>query len=369
MRILYIGTSLPHVRRFLKKFSDLDHEIHLITWDNFYFEGVKIHYLGGNNPHFRKWSIFPTAVYVKSLINKIKPDIIHSHYLLPNSFYASFSGFHPHIASAWGSDVYCAPKKFFLAKMVRYALDKSDVILTTSMQLKKDIVSLGLASPDKKIIQLDWGINTKQFSKKNSIEAKKIKEYFGLGGKFIVLNPRGLRSITGYPQSIKALSKIVKYHPDVVLVLLKGLPDENKSMVHEINSLIKKHNLEKNILYLREKLSQDEMSDLYNISDVLISIPPSDQFSGCVQEGMACGVIPVVSRLKVYEQYLKDGKNAFFVSRDNPDEIADKILYCARNPDLKERFYKINRKIIEENKDWNKNSKKIMALYEEMIKK
>jgi glycosyltransferase involved in cell wall biosynthesis len=105
------------------------------------------------------------------------------------------------------------------------------------------------------------------------------------------------------------------------------------------------------------------MAILYNTADALISIPKSDQFSACIQEGMVCGMIPIVGNLEVYRQYLVDDKNAFFVDPENPKEIAQKIIYGVEHPELREKLYEINRKIIGEKEDWDKNTKKMEDLY------
>ncbi len=84
-------------------------------------------------------------------------------------------------------------------------------------------------------------------------------------------------------------------------------------------------------------------------------------------EGMACGVIPIVSNIKVYEQYLKNEINAFVVNPNNPKDIAEKINHCIKHPEIQNRFYNINKKIIEENENWDENSKKMMMLYKNLL--
>jgi glycosyltransferase involved in cell wall biosynthesis len=84
-------------------------------------------------------------------------------------------------------------------------------------------------------------------------------------------------------------------------------------------------------------------------------------------EGMACGSIPIVSDITVYYQYMKDGVNAFLINPENPREIAQKVIYCIEYSGIRNAFYAINRKIIEEKEDWNKNAKKMETLYKNLL--
>jgi len=356
------------MKKFTSTFKKKGHEIHLITWDSGSFEGVEIHRLRGKTPKINKWLIPVTAIKVREIIKRIQPDVIHSHYLLPNTVYGALSGFHPHVASAYGSEIYLQAKKYpFISMLLRYSLARTDIVLTTSESFRQDILELGFLRDADKVIAMPWGIDVELYSRKREGEVFTLREKYQVQDNLVILNPRGIRrEVGGYSQSVRALSKVVEYIPHAVLVLLKGCVSDI-GYERELFALIDELGLEKNIRYIDKLLSPKEMVDVYNISDVLLSIPPSDQFSSCIQEGMACGVIPIVSRLRVYEQYLKDGKNAFFVSRNNIEEIAEKIVYCYDNPQIKDDFNRINRALIEEHEDWDKNIEKIVKLYEELV--
>lgn len=109
------------------------------------------------------------------------------------------------------------------------------------------------------------------------------------------------------------------------------------------------------------------MAVFLNASNAFISLPKTDQFASSIMEGMACGSIPILSNLSVYKQYLKDKENAFFVNPDDPEEIASAVNFCIDNPSIREEFYTINRRIIEEEEDWSNNAKKMEELFEALI--
>ena len=122
-----------------------------------------------------------------------------------------------------------------------------------------------------------------------------------------------------------------------------------------------------NIRFISKNVNSREMASYLNIADMFISITKTDQFASSIMEGMACGVIPIVSKIEVYKQYLTDNINSLYVDPDDPAEIAEKINYCIEHPEIKEKFHKINRKIIEKEEDWNTNAGKMKNLYEKFV--
>jgi len=55
---------------------------------------------------------------IRRLIKKIKPDIVHAHYVTQYGFCGAFSGFHPFIVSPGESDIAEQTKSFLtLIKM------------------------------------------------------------------------------------------------------------------------------------------------------------------------------------------------------------------------------------------------------------
>ncbi|MGD9118479.1 MAG: glycosyltransferase, partial [Dehalococcoidia bacterium] len=169
-------------------------------------------------------------------------------------------------------------------------------------------------------------------------------------------------------QIVRAMPYIVAKNPGTILILLKG-GTKDIDFEARIDNIINELGIENNVRLIQQELSPTEMAVLYNASDVLVSIPKTDLFAISIQEGMACGVIPIVANLEVYQQYLIDGENGYIVDPQYPQQIAEKIIHCIEHPELRNDFYKINRKIIEENENWDKNMVKMEALYDSIIKK
>ena len=110
MRICYLADAESiHVQRWADYFAQRGHEVHLIS-----FKHSNIH---NTIPHFLRRLPFrlevvslllnslPVFFQIKRLLQKIKPDIIHAHYVWEYGIAGALTRFQPFVISAWGSDV------------------------------------------------------------------------------------------------------------------------------------------------------------------------------------------------------------------------------------------------------------------------
>jgi glycosyltransferase involved in cell wall biosynthesis len=344
--------------------------VHLITSNYAEIEGVTVHLIGtgieGSPFNFLKKSL-----QVRKLVREIEPDILHAHYVFGYGLFGAIANYHPFVVSAWGSDIFVeALQSFWKREIIKYAFKKADTILTTSFYLK-NFIEKRFKVPSPKIEAIPWGVQVDIFHGDYEKESNELRKKLGVNNEdFVIFSPRGIKEIYGNSYILESLKYIQKKHQNTFLLMLKGCADNTsitEMQERKIKDLIKELNLEKYVIYINKNLLPNEMALYYNVSNVIISNPSSDQFSSCLQEGMACGCIPIVSDLEVYRQYLIQGENALFVERENPKDIAEKIIYCIEHPEIKENVYSYNKKIIEEKENWSKNAIKMEVLYAKII--
>ena len=56
-------------------------------------------------------SFVPRHIVIKKLVQKIKPDLIHAHFIAKYGFHLIGLNIHPSVVSAWGDDILILPKK------------------------------------------------------------------------------------------------------------------------------------------------------------------------------------------------------------------------------------------------------------------
>ncbi|HEC92235.1 MAG TPA: glycosyltransferase family 1 protein [Candidatus Atribacteria bacterium] len=367
MKICFVGVAKSiHVQRWVKWFAERGHEVHLISPYYAEIDGIKLHETSRKKIKFINF--VREAFKVRKLVWKIKPDILHAHYVTSNGFFAAFANYHPFLVSVWGSDILREAKESFIKKnIIGYSLKKADIVIPTARSMVTYLTNEFALSRDK-IVRIPWGIDLKIFHRGYEKEVEKLRKKLKIGGKkWVVLSPRGMRpNYSNNHLIMEAIPLVIKKHPNTIFIFLRG--NASASFEEEMKKKVSKLGIDSNVRFISSFLSPPEMAIYYNMSDIMLSLPYTDQFAFTIMEGVVCGSIPIVSNIDVYKQYLTDGKNAFYVDPDDPKELAEKIIYCIEHPEIKESFYKINRTIIEENENWDKNTKKMEKLYEKLVK-
>jgi glycosyltransferase involved in cell wall biosynthesis len=362
------------VQRWVDYFAQRGHKVHVISFgyypDTIKNENVKIYCLNRSQSRTKALSyLFDSAFAVfqiKKLFKKINPDIVHAHYVWDYGVVGALLMVRPFVISAWGSDVYVVPKRSRMYRLIiTAALKRADIITTTSEYMKTYLHNM-FHIPQETLIRVPWGVDLNIFHQGYDEEVKILKERLAIPqGSPVVISNRHMNPLYNVQTIIDAVYHTVKTHPGTTFIMLRGYgsPEFEDEMKVRAESL----GISKNIRFISTLLSPEEMVIYLNMADIFISLPMTDQFASSIMEGMACGVIPVVSTIEVYTQYLKDGENAFFVNPENPEELAEKIIYCIDHPQIKEEFSRINRAIIEKEEDWSKNARKMEELYKKLL--
>lgn len=373
MRICYLANARSiHTQRWVKYFASKGHDVYLISFLSFgdnHVENVKLNVIKTFHSQVRiitRIDSLLAIIKTKSLIKKIKPDIVHAHYVSKYGFLGALSGFHPLVLTAWGSDVLVAPKNSIIGRlMVRFALRKADVITTTA-EFMGDYLRNEFKLPKNNIIRIPWGVDLNIFHRGYEEDVTKLKKGLGISGNPpIILSNRGMVPQYEIESIIDAVPYVVHKCPNAIFVFLRGggterFEDEMKLRAEELGVM-------SNIRFIPKLITPEEMAVYLNMADAFISIPRYGQFGASILEGMVCGATPIVSNIAVHKTLLINGENAFLVNPENPKEIAEKVIYSIEHPESKGKFYRINKRIVEEKEDWDKNAKEMEKLYERLI--
>ena len=115
--------------------------------------GVEVSKLGAPKapfPMFKSVKKILKALYrierafnIRRVLKKFRPDIVHAHFLTDSGWIASWTGYHPLILTAHGSDVLVHPKHSLIDRMVvRFSLHKADVVTIVAQHMKRKIIEL-----------------------------------------------------------------------------------------------------------------------------------------------------------------------------------------------------------------------------------
>ena len=174
MRICFLAAvNSIHSYRWIKYFSERAYEVHWIFLGPNQSSKIKnVRYYQLKNFPNKSLEIMFNIIPIQRLIKKIKPDFLHVHYAGVNGVLGAFTGFHPFILSAWGSDIFFASKRKTARPLIKYSLMKADLITCNGKLLKEEIKKLGVES--QKIRLAYWATDTQKF--KPTIINKKFRK-------------------------------------------------------------------------------------------------------------------------------------------------------------------------------------------------
>lgn len=370
MKICYLaGADDIHTLRWVNYFAKKGHEVHIITnrlssgrLGEGYSQCVQFHPLTTLIPQHRVKSGYVNIplqfIQVRRLINKIKPDVIHVHYLETNAFLAISTGFHPVVLTAWGSDILIVPKKSRLQKfLTQYALKRAELITCSGENLKEEMIRLGADHDKIRIIQ--HGVDTQKF---NPQRGRKFRNRLGLQGVPVVISTRKLRPIYNVEMLIRAVPLVLEHEPQAIFIIASD--GEQKKYLEGLATSLE---VSENIRFTGW-LPLEELPNYLASADVYISTSLSDGASISLQEAMACEVPPVVTEIPANLAWIKDGENGFLVPIDDIQTMADRIVYLIRNREIAEKFGKHSRIIIKERAEYEKEMGKVEKLYERLVR-
>ena len=341
MKICYLADARSnHTKRWVEYFAK-EHEIDLITFsytkkediavpEEVYTKmNVRVHKVSKQMPH-----LLFAPFKIRSLIKKIKPDIVHAHYVTQYGFCGAFSGFHPFVISPWGSDITSDPEKSEIHRfLVKYALKRADLVHVQDPLCKKRVEELG--AKENKIKVIPWGIDLTDFSPDKRSE-KLRKRLQKMSGPVIIIiyniEKRFLDTLA------KAIDTVTKDIPNVNFVIVKRGDFKNKLKSN------------KNVEFI-DLIPHPEVPFYLANSDLFIDpyYPERPDEIGhtygmTLLEAMACGV-PTLAAERPTISMLK-GADAWYFGHtfkgDNVEEFTKKITKLLSDKTEQKRIIKQN---------------------------
>ena len=258
-----------------------------------------------------------TSLGLKSLVRRIKPDVLHAHYLSWYGWSAWLSGFHPYVITVWGSDVFVGPRESPMhRRWGRRTLTGADMVTAVSEDLAREAIELGARSEVTRIVQ--FGFDPAVFYPAPPPGA--LRAAYDLTGHRVVLSPRGLTPLYRHEVAVAALARLPQ---DVVLLLVKW--QAQPEYLAQLEAAIREHGVESRVRWV-PPIAHDQMADHYRLADVVVSLPTTDAFSVTALESMACGVPVVMAEVPSAHEGLGVVDPTAIVAGDDPAAVAAAIL-------------------------------------------
>ncbi|MCK5548529.1 MAG: glycosyltransferase [Thermoplasmata archaeon] len=343
MRICHVadGQSV-HTKRWIEWSQDEGHEVHLITDVPTDIENVKVHFLQERKGLL---SFILRAYKTRKLVKMIRPDIVHAHYVFGYGFFAAFSGFHPLVISALGSDILIDAKGSTFKRIVsRYALRRADAVTTTSRFIAGNVRSVHDAS----IHIVPYGVDLNLFFPKRK---KRVM------GAQVIGFVKALERVYGCKYLIGALPDILEKHPDLKVYIIG-----DGSHMDDLKGLVRNLDLDTTVQF-KGMVPHEDIPRYLDEMDVFVMPSLSEGFGVSALEAQAMGVPVVATNVGGIPEVVEDGVSGILVEPRSHREIAEAVVKLLNDEKLRIRMGEKGRESVQKKYDWSENTKDMGKLY------
>jgi glycosyltransferase involved in cell wall biosynthesis len=114
------------------------------------------------------------------------------------------------------------------------------------------------------------------------------------------------------------------------------------------------------------KINHRELPKYYSAADIFLLLSSYENFSNVILEAKACELPIIATNVGGFPLQIKDGINGFLVNYGDLRSLKEKIIYLAKNSNIREKMGKLNRQEVLEKYSWEETAIKVMSLYEKV---
>jgi N-acetyl-alpha-D-glucosaminyl L-malate synthase BshA len=320
-----------------KMLAEKGHEIHFISSSLPFRLKRMYHNIFYHQVDVNQYSVFQYAPYDIALASKMAEvikredlDLVHVHYAIPHAVCAilakQMSGKDIKIVTTLhGTDITVLGYDPSLTDAIRFGIEKSDGVTAVSNALISQ--TYDLIKPDKPIKAVYNFIDERVYQKTDS---DYLKEEYGIRPEEkVIIHVSNFRNVKRVPDVIKAFAKIAKEIP--AKLLLVGDGPEMTVICQLVNDL----KLKGNVLFLGK---QDNLEELYSISDLMLLLSEKESFGLVALEAMACGVPCIGTNVGGIPEVIDDGETGYVCGVGDIDEISQKAINLLKDANLHRKF-------------------------------
>ncbi|MBS7345088.1 MAG: N-acetyl-alpha-D-glucosaminyl L-malate synthase BshA [Caryophanon sp.] len=308
-----------------KLLAERGHEIHFITssmpfrlnrmYPNIFFHEVDVN----------QYSVFQYPPYDIALASKIAEvvkeqqlNVMHVHYAIPHAVCAALARSMSEVdfgivTTLHGTDITVLGQDASMTQPIKYGIEASDIVTAVSTALKEQTYAL---IPTTKPIETVYNFVDERVYAPQPVEG--LKAQFGIDeDEKVLIHVSNFRKIKNVDHIVETFFR-VRQDLRAKLLLVGDGPEMNR-----ITKLVKDSPYKDDVLFLGR---QDNLAELYSISDVMLLLSSKESFGLVLLEAMACGVPGIGTNIGGIPEVIEHGKTGYIVEEGDVDAAAAKTL-------------------------------------------
>ena len=336
------------------------HEVHFITYANpirLDPDTPRIHY---HEVEVSNYPLFQYPPYCLALAGRMAEvaesynlDVLHVHYAIPHSIAAMLAQHMvasvrrlPYITTLHGTDITLVGADPSYFGITKFSIEKSDGITAVSDTLREQTVEIFGVPNEIRVIKNF--VNCDLYHPDNE---KKGAAAYAPGGEKLLIHLSNFRPVKRVLDCIRILAEVRKSVPARLLMAGDG-PDRGPAE-HLARSL----KVDRHVMFLGK---QNHVERLIPLAHVLLMPSEMESFGLAALEAMACGVVPVATRVGGVPELITDGEDGYLEAVGDIAAQAARVVALLSDDALHWRLAKAGR--------WNAGERfctdRIIPLYE-----
>jgi L-malate glycosyltransferase len=320
-----------------KMLAEKGHEIHFISSSLPFRLKRMYHNIHYHQVEVNQYSVFQYPPYDIALASKMaevvkreKLDLLHVHYAIPHAVCAILAkqmvNHHLKVVTTLhGTDITVLGYDPSLIEAIKFGIEKSDIVTAVSDALVDQTYEL--INPDKSIETVYNFIDERVYQKS---ETPHLREEFEIKDEEkVIIHVSNFRPVKRVQDVIKTFAKIADAMPAKLLLVGDG-PE-----MTTVCKLVKQLALTDSVLFLGK---QDNLEELYSISDLMLLLSEKESFGLVVLEAMACGVPCIGTNVGGIPEVISDGNTGYLCEIGNIEEISSRAIAILKNKELHQLF-------------------------------
>lgn len=321
-----------------KLLAEKGHNIHFITsavpfrlkrvYSNIFFHQVEVN----------QYSVFQYPPYDIALASKMadvikreKLDVLHVHYAIPHAVCAILAKQMAQsnvkiVTTLHGTDITVLGADPSLAPAIKFGIEQSDAVTAVSDSLAEQTKEM--IAPDKTIQTVYNFIDDRVYRPIDN--RQDLKREFGIAeNEKVIIHVSNFRPVKRVKDVVAVFAKIAAQMPAKLLLVGDG-PD-----MSVVCQMAEAFGLKENILCLGK---QDNVAELYAISDLKLLLSEKESFGLVALEAMACGVPCIGTEAGGIPEVIKDGENGFVRPIGDVEAISQAAMKLLTDKNLYEQM-------------------------------
>lgn len=320
MRILLLAHApAVHTRRWAQGLEARGHEVRLLSAHEANpVPGVSTRVVGWPIP----WSAIRYASArgaVRRELRAFRPDVTVAHFLPNYGFLAAIAGAQPWMLVCWGSDLLVNATRTPLHRArAGWILRRAQSIHVDAAVLAEAAVRLG-ADPER-VWTRAWGVDVRALEPRGEWASRRAES-----GALRVLWTRQLERLYDPETLIRGLG-ILKRKGVAFRATLAGAG----SLGPKLEALAGSEGISGQLAFTGF-VDDERLLSLYREHDAYVSLSRSDSTSQSLLEGMAAGLVPVVSDIAGNREWVTHRREGLLVPISDADAVACALAEVARD--------------------------------------